>query len=117
MAKVTATHVGKAVAHSGLLPATSKWLLDYVGERYEDLVALLPDENTAGDLDGFFFAVAHACLQSPEFGQLGHESTRFLPWQIGDLVPNEYAERYAHLLVDPVWHANLPASNGAMIAL
>lgn len=117
MTNIRVTTVGKVAAHTGLEPATPHYFLNYVAEHGQALHVLIPTSTNPGNLDDLFFALIHACLTSPEFGNQGYKATRSLPWQLNTFMPNEFAERCANILADSPWHANLTAANGSLITV
>lgn len=117
MASFHVTAFGKAVARTGLQPGTIDFLLRYLATHATDFHARLPTTDQPGELDSVFFAIAHACFRSPEFGNQGYQSTRALPYQLGELITNEMAEQYESLLVEQPWYVSPSAANTAMLVL
>jgi len=114
---LVATPVGKAIAHSGLLPETGVYLLEYATKRAESLTKLLPTQKQPGDLMRLHFALCCACFSSPEFRPFnGKSSTRLLPWPLDkDVLFN--ADVYRDDLPEPVWQADLMPINAAKLSL
>jgi helicase len=114
--RLTATPVGRAVGHSGLLPETGIFLLNYAQSKADVLSSLLPTQ-AGGDLPTFAFLVFAACLSSPEFrGGEYVEKTRFLPYPLDDRELFN-ADRYAQHLPDPTWRADVAPINSAKLAV
>src|SRR5690606_16536405 len=65
--RLSATPVGKAVGHSGLMPETCTFLLGYIVRKAEVLIRCLPAPGTDGDIRKLAFLLFSACLSSPEF--------------------------------------------------
>ncbi|ALN57335.1 ATP-dependent DNA helicase [Lysobacter enzymogenes] len=81
--QLSATPVGKAVAHSGLQPATCNYLLSAVVALGETLVSWLPTAHSQGRIDDLLFTLARICFSSPEYlASHGGLQTRFLPWPL-----------------------------------
>lgn len=113
--KVSATPVGKAVGHSGLLPETSIFLLDYLVRKADTLIQCLPDSGSAGDVPKLAFLLFCACLSSPEFRpHEGTRPTRFLPYPLEKYILFD-AGVYSADLVEPVWQADIMPVNGAKL--
>ena len=112
--RLSATPVGKAVGHSGLLPETGTFLLDYVTPRAARLGGLLPQKEDAGNARRFAFLLFAACLSSPEFRPGGGAPTRFLPYPLGAQALID-ADEYKDDLVEPVWHADVAPINGSWL--
>lgn len=111
--KLVATPVGKAIAYSGLLPATGTFLIDYVVSKSKELLALLPTVGGKGDLELLSFALSAACFSSPEFTpQHGIQPTRHLPYPLSkqSLINGD---PIANLLAEPTWQADTQPLNGA----
>ena len=114
---LVATSVGRAIAHSGLLPETGVFLLEYSIRRAESLARLLPSVGDSGDLDRLNFLLCSACFSSPEFRPFhGKAETRFLPWPLKEAVLFN-ADIYRDDLPEPVWRADLPPINAAKLSL
>lgn len=112
---LSATPVGKAVGHSGLLPETGVFLLKYLVSHANHLVSLLPTHGKPGDRLELPFLLFSACLSSPEFRpQNGAIPTRFLPYPLRDPVLFN-ADPYAGNLPEPVWHADPMPINAAWL--
>ena len=111
--RLIATVVGKAIAHSGLLPETGVFLLNYVARKSARLIRCLPTAKTPGDISRLAFLLFSACFSSPEFRSHNRKGpTRFLPYQLErDGLCN--AEVYRNDLVEPVWEADVMPVNGA----
>lgn len=104
--RLSATPVGKAIGHSGLLPETGVFLLNHLAAQGNYLVTLLPTATNPGDTFQLAFILFAACLSSPEFRpQRGVRPTRFLPYPLQDKVLFN-ADPYVRHLVEPVWHAD-----------
>lgn len=115
--KLVATEVGRAIAHSGLLPETGVFLLEYATRKVNDLAQLLPTHENAGDLYRLSLLLFCACFSSPEFRPFnGRSPTRFLPWPLGRQILFD-AEPYRNDLPEPVWHADLPPINAAKLSI
>lgn len=115
--RLVATAVGRAIAHSGLLPESGLFLLTYMVKNAESLAATLPTPAGPGDLKLLSFLLACACYSSPEFRPTNHKPpTRFLPWPLnkGTLFD---ADPLAELLPDPVWQADIPPINAAKLSV
>lgn len=114
--KLSATPIGKAIGHSGLLPATGIALLRYLVEKAPRLVGLLPSATDVGNLSRLSFLIFAACLSSPEFRpQDGCRPTRFIPYPLGAQALID-ADEYKEDLVEPVWHADIAPINGAWLS-
>jgi helicase len=108
------TEIGKAIAFSGLQPDTGIKLLEYCTDNIGSLANCLNDNNR--NEDKLAYLIFSACLSSPEFtAHNGRQPTRFLPYPLNNYFfdPSEYSTS----LYEPVWQANLPAINGAKLAL
>lgn len=115
--QLSATVVGKAIGHSGLLPETGVFLLNYVVDKVERLVNYLPKEGTSGDITRLAFVLFSACLSSPEFtAHNGKPQTRFLPYPLKDAYLFN-ADVYRDDLIEPVWQADVIPINGAKLCL
>lgn len=115
--QLSATPVGKAIGHSGLLPETGIFLLNYVSSKSERMIANLPNRTSSGDIHRLAFSLFSACLSSPEFRrQNGTEPTRFIPYPLenGHLFDPEV---YKDDLVEPAWQADIAPINGAKLCL
>lgn len=114
--RLAATPVGRAVGHSGLLPETGVFLLDYLVNKADVLVQLLPGAATPGDTLRLAFLLFSACLVSPEFRpQRGMKPTRFLPWPL-DGAPLVDADAYRTDLAEPMWNADIAPVNGTWLS-
>jgi len=114
--RLAATPTGKAVGHSGLLPETGVFLLQYLVNKANTLVQLLPNVTSAGDTRRFAFLLFSACLASPEFRpQGGIKPTRFLPYPL-DAAPLVNADIYRTDLAEPMWNADIPPINGTWLS-
>src|SRR5450759_140244 len=114
--KLSATPVGKAVGHSGLLPATSTFLLDYLVRKADTLIQCLPAAGSVGDVPKLAFLLFCACLSSPEFRpHEGTRPTRFLPFPL-DKDTLFDADIYSADLVETVWQADKMPVNGAKLS-
>ncbi len=109
---LSATPVGKAVAHAGLRPASAIMLLKYFASKGQLLVNLLnsPIEN---NINRFAYLIFAASFSLPEFN--GKQQSRFLPWPLKESLYD--ATAYADDLLEPNWYANLIAVNAAQVAL
>ena len=115
--QLSATVVGKAIGHSGLLPETGVFLLNYVVDKVERLTMCLPKESTSGDIPRLAFVLFSACFSSPEFrAHNGKAPTRFLPYQLRDAYLFN-ADVYRDDLIEPVWQADVIPINGAKLCL
>jgi helicase len=114
--RFTATPMGKAVGHSGLLPETGVCLLQYLVAKANTLVHLLPSGATAGDTRRLAFLLFSACLVSPEFRpQGGGKPTRALPYPL-DGAPLVDADVYREDLAEPMWNADIAPVNATWLA-
>lgn len=114
--KLTATPVGKSVGHSGLLPETSIFLLDYLARKAEIFDQCLPTFSSSGDDSKFAFLLFVACLSSPEFRPFpGTRPTRFLPYPLEKDTLFD-ADIYALDLIEPIWQADIMPINGAKLS-
>ena len=114
---LVATPVGKAIAHSGLLPETGMFLLEYATRKADSLVQLLPTHDQPGDLYRLYYVLCCACFSSPAFRSFnGKSPTRFLPWPLDKQILFD-AEPYRDDLPEPVWHADIPPINAAKLSL
>lgn len=111
--KLSATPVGKAIGHSGLMPETSNFLLEYIARKADVLIRCLPDAGSEGDIRKLAFLLFSACLSSPEFR--GSYRTRFLPYPLEGGILFD-ADAYSTDLAEPVWQVDLPPINGAFLA-
>ncbi len=115
--KLSATAVGKAIGHSGLLPETGAFLLNYMVDKVERLVNCLPTVSSSGDMTRLAFMLFSACLSSPEFrAHNGKAPTRFLPYPLRDAYLFN-ADAYRDDLIEPVWQADVIPINGAKLCL
>jgi len=115
--QLSATPVGKAIGHSGLLPETGVFLLNYVVDKSEQMINCLPNKTSLGDIHRLTFLLFSACLSSPEFRrQNGKEPTRFIPYPLekGHLFDPDV---FRNDLVEPVWQADMAPINGAKLCL
>jgi len=113
--RLSATPVGKAIGHSGLLPETGVFLLNYVVSKSERLISCLPTRVISGDIPRLAFLLFSACLASPEFrAQNGKAPTRFLPYPLNKGYLFD-AEAYRDDLVEPVWQSDVMPVNGAKL--
>jgi helicase len=113
--RLAATPAGKAVAYSGLLPATAAFLLRYAAAQAKNLARLLPTSKNAGKSDVLAYVLFVACYSSPEFRPHGNDyPTRFLPWPL-DRSTLVDAEPFRDLLPEPVWQADLYPINAAYL--
>lgn len=114
--KLSATPVGKAVGHSGLLPETGIFLLGYLACKADTLIQCLPAGGPTGDIPKLAFLLFNACLSSPEFRPYaGTRPTRFLPYPLDKYILFD-ADVYSADLVEPVWHADVMPVNGAKLS-
>lgn len=114
--RLTATPIGKAVGHSGLLPETGVFLLQYLANKANALVQLLPSATSTGNTRRLAFLLFSACLVSPEFRpQGGMKPTRFLPYPL-DAAPLMNADGYRTDLAEPMWNADIMPINGAWLS-
>lgn len=115
--QLSATPVGKAIGHSGLLPETGVFLLNYIADKSERMIDCLPNKALPGDMHRLSFILFSACLSSPEFRrQNNKEPTRFIPYPLekGHLFdPDVYKDD----LVEPVWQADMAPINGTKLCL
>lgn len=115
--QLSATPVGKAIGHSGLLPETGVFLLNYVADKSQKMISCLPDKTTPGDIHQLAFLLFSACFSSPEFrSQNGKMPTRNLPYQLekGHLFDPDI---YKDDLAEPVWQADIAPINAAKLCL
>jgi helicase len=115
--QLSATPVGKAIGHSGLLPETGVFLLNYVAEKSQRMISCLPDKTTPGDIHRLAFMLISACFSSPEFrSQNGKKRTRNLPYQFenGHLFDPDI---YIDDLAEPAWQADIAPINAAKLCL
>nr|WP_228074362.1 DEAD/DEAH box helicase [Lelliottia steviae] len=114
---VIASPLGKAVAHSGLLPDSGINLLNYCIQKVQVLSDCLSNNPQLKNDNKFAFLIVSACFSSPEFKPFnGIQPTRFLPWplskqQIAD--PSAYVQD----LYEPMWFADASPTNGAQLTL
>lgn len=114
---LVATSIGRAIAHSGLLPDTGMYLLKYSVAHLDGLTGLLPTPDQPGDLDRLHYLICCACFSSPEFRPFRRSTpTRFLPWPLDKAILFD-AEPLRDDLPDPVWHADLFPINAAKLSL
>ncbi|WP_407715385.1 DEAD/DEAH box helicase [Comamonas testosteroni] len=114
--RLAATPTGKAVGHSGLLPETGMFLLQYLVNKTDTLVAFLPSARSAGDTRRLSFLLFSACLVSPEFRpQGGLKPTRFLPYPL-DAAHLVNADSFRADLAEPMWNADIMPINGTWLA-
>ncbi|WP_024929582.1 DEAD/DEAH box helicase [Methylophilus sp. OH31] len=113
--KLVATPVGKSVGHSGLLPETCTFLLNYLARKSDVLASCLPSNESQGDIAKLSFLLFSACLCSPEFRVQGNtKPTRFLPFPLEEPTlfnPSQYAQD----LAEPIWQSDVMPINAAMI--
>lgn len=115
--RLVATQVGKAIAHSGLLPETGCVLIQHAVRQATRLVSYLPTNNIPGDPAKLAFLVLSACLSTPEFrGGPRNRKTRYLPWQLDKAILFS-AEAYKDELLEPVWNADISPINAAKLTL
>jgi helicase len=115
--KLSATPVGKAIGHSGLLPETGVLLLNYVADKSQKMISCLPDKTTPGDIHRLAFLLFSACFSSPEFrSQNGKVFTRGLPFPLekGHLFDPDI---YKDDLVEPTWQADIAPINAAKLCI
>lgn len=113
--RLTATPIGRAVGHSGLLPETGVFFLHYLIEKGGGLIPFLPTKAGEGNARRLAFLVFAACLSSPEFRpHNGTRPTRFLPYPL-DNHPLLDADEYKDDLVEPIWHADIMPINGSWL--
>lgn len=113
--KLTATPFGKAVAISGLLPESGVFLLDYIANKAEKLIQLLPTPSNIGDTSRLSFLLFCACFSTPDFRPFnGKAPTRLLPWPL-DKDHIFDADIYKDDLPEPVWYADLFPINAAKL--
>ncbi|SFI02795.1 helicase [Collimonas sp. OK307] len=114
--KLSATPVGRAVGHSGLLPETCMFLLNYLANKADALIQCLPVAGSAGNVPKLAFLLFSACLSSPEFRAFnGTRPTRFLPYPL-DKYPLFDADVYSADLVESVWRADIMPINAAKLS-
>ena len=113
---LVATSIGKAIAHSGLLPETGIYLLEYAVDHLDSLTRLLPTVDQAGDIGRLHYLICCACFSSPEFRPFpGSTPTRFLPWPLGEGILFD-ATLLRDDLPEPVWQADLHPINAAKLS-
>lgn len=112
---LVATQAGKAVGFSGLQPATSTYLLDYLAAKAAALSVYLPSAGQPGQVEKLAFSLFHACLSSPELS--GKTRTRPIPYQIDQSKQLFNPSGFTQDLVEPVWQANMVAVNAAKMAV
>lgn len=114
---VIASPLGKAVAHSGLLPDSGINLLNYCIQKVQVLSDCLSNDAQLKNDDKFAFLIASSCFSSPEFKPFnGIQPTRFLPWPVSTqqvVDPSVYAQD----LYEPMWYADASPTNGAQLTL
>lgn len=114
---LVATPIGRAIAHSGLLPDTGIYLLKYAVDHLDQLTSLLPTASEPGDIGSLHYLLCCACFSSPEFRRHGDSHpTRFLPWPLDNTVLFD-AEPLKNALPDPAWNADLAPINAAKLSL
>ncbi|WP_457282020.1 DEAD/DEAH box helicase [Polaromonas sp. P5_D5] len=112
---LVATPIGRAVGHSGLLPETGVFLLNYMIKHATHLNQLLPSPNAQSDTLQFAMLLFSCCLSSPEFRpQGGVKQTRFLPYPLQNRVLFD-PEKYINHLAEPVWQADVLPINSAWL--
>ncbi|MFM0437570.1 DEAD/DEAH box helicase [Paraburkholderia strydomiana] len=115
--RLVATQLGKAVAHSGLLPETGIVLIRHMARQAPMLSSYLPSPTTTGEPDKLAFLTVAACFSSPEFRNGQREKrTRFLPYQLGERFLLN-AEPYKAELIEPVWQSDPDPINAAKITV
>jgi helicase len=115
--RLVATQLGKAVAHSGLLPETGTVLVRHMAKQASALSTYLPTSKHAGDATKLPFLLVSACFSSPEFRNGQREKrTRFLPYQLGERVLMN-ADAYKTELIEPIWQADPDPINAAKITV
>lgn len=114
--RFTATPIGRAVGHSGLLPETGVFLLNYLVAKSDSLIELLPNVASTGDTRRLAFLLFSTCLVSPEFRpQNGVKPTRILPYPL-DSAPLINAEMYQEDLAEPMWYADIAPVNATWLS-
>ncbi len=115
--KLSATPVGRAVGHSGLLPETGVFLMNYASNKAEKLAQYLPTPGNTGEAPRLAFLLFCACFSAPEFRPCdGKSPTRFLPWPL-DRDTLFDADQYRDDLPEPVWQADLFPINAAKLSV
>jgi len=112
---LTVTTSGRAVARSGLLPATADELLSYISARAVSLAELV--RKCAGTIntecDDFAFIMIHAAYSSAEFSGKLSGKRRFLPYQLFKLPLDGPQQRLSSLMFSP---SENDAMNAAILA-
>jgi helicase len=115
--RLAATPLGKAVAHSGLLPETGGALMRHLANQADVLPSYLPGSRRTANADKLAFLVASACFSSPEFRGGSRETrTRHLPYQLDEPYLID-ADAYRTELMEPVWQADPAPVNAAKITV
>ncbi|TKC91704.1 DEAD/DEAH box helicase [Trinickia terrae] len=115
--RLVATQLGKAIAHSGLLPETGTVLVRHLVKQASILSGYLPAAASPGDANKLAFLTVAACFSSPEFrGGKRAKQTRPLPFQMGERFLID-ADRYKAELIEPVWQSDPHPINAAKITI
>lgn len=115
--RLVATQLGKAIAHSGLLPETGIVVAQHLAKHAAALSNYLPTHLSTGNPDRLAFLSIAMCFSSPEFrGGRREKRTRFLPYQLGNgMLIN--ADTYSTELIEPTWQADPDPINATKITL
>ncbi|WP_437557541.1 DEAD/DEAH box helicase [Acidithiobacillus sulfuriphilus] len=114
---LVATTIGRAIAHSGLLPDTGIYLINYSVGHLDSLIKLLPTADQPGDLGRLHYLICCVCFSSPEFRYFRRSTpTRFLPWPLEKVTLFD-AEPLLDDLPEPVWQADLYPINAAKLSI
>ncbi len=114
--RLVGTSLGRATTQAGMQPISTAYLLSYIGSQYDNLIALLPTEESDGNFAAFTYVFFYLCLNSPEFIKYeGARKTRSFDWTLSKSPHAPLAEQFEGLLVDPNWMAELAPANAAQL--
>jgi hypothetical protein len=129
MSTVIINDLGRAVARSGVLPASGHYFtIEYLRTHAKQLNGLLP-KTTFGQ-DGIpheggrefdrldvTFVLSHLCFTSPEFGGTGLAARRHIPFQLGERRDSARALKLDPLLAVRPWDRDVLAVNAADLTI
>lgn len=131
MTDIKITDLGRVIAHSGLLPETAYFFIQFLINNRDNLIHLLPNtipiekwnEELAEDIqidqneNDLTFILSNLCFSSPEYEDTDTPHRRFIPYMLAD--QRRESERIIrlqeYLSVKP-WDKNVGAINASEIA-
>ncbi len=125
------TELGRVVARSGLLPETARYFIEFLVNRRDALLGLLPeavdvekildehvDESVLAQSERTLsFVLSHLVFSSPEYRETATPKQRFIPYMLNGVRREPKNIRAIDQIVVQPWERDLGAVNAAEISL